>query len=233
PESKMEQKFRAVLKERLSTLGVHLKEIPGNLGTSIEITIGGGRKWRLDPQVTLLGSKPDFLLICDDPSVPRMAIFCDGWRYHASPLHNRVADDAAKRAILRDDGIFVLSLSWRDLEEDAPHAPAWFRRDAIGPIMASAGLDLKPALFDLLSGDGLDLLMKWIQDPDPAGMRAIGDALPFVLAPHAQERGGTGQRSDLLTIAGQLLDAEPLGPGEVPVWAWRDDTLVVACRWNS
>src|SRR5690606_29933343 len=163
PESKMEQKFRAVLKERLSTLGVHLKEIPGNLGTSIEITIGGGRKWRLDPQVTLLGSKPDFLLICNDPSVPRMAIFCDGWHYHASPLHNRLADDAAKRAILRDDGLFVLSLSWADLEPNAPGAPAWFDRNAIAPIMTGAGLNLKPALFDLLSGSVMDLLMSWIQ----------------------------------------------------------------------
>ncbi len=131
PESKMEQKFRAVLKDRLGALGAHVKEIPGNRGTSWEVTIGGGRKWRLDPQVNLLGSKPDFVLTCDDTSVPRMAIFCDGWRYHASALHNRLADDAAKRAILRDDGLFVLSLSWVDLEDGAASpvrgstAPPW------------------------------------------------------------------------------------------------------------
>ncbi|GAA3533266.1 helicase [Aeromicrobium flavum] len=232
PESKMEQKFRAVLKQRLSTLGAHIKEIPGNLGTTMEITIGGGRKWRLDPQVTLLGSKPDFLLICNDPSVPRMAIFCDGWRYHASPLHNRLSDDAAKRAILRDDGFFVFGMSWADLEESTPSGPNWFDRDAIGPIMGGAGINLKPALFDLLSGSVMDLLMGWIQTPDPEGMRAIGDAMPFVIAARAQEKGGTGQRSDLMAIAGGLLDGQALGQGDVPVWAWRDDTLVVLSRWN-
>lgn len=228
----MEQKFRAVLKQRLSTLGAHVKEMPGHLGTSMEITIGGGRKWRLDPQVTMLGSKPDFVLICNDPSVPRMAIFCDGWRYHASALHNRLADDAAKRAILRDDGLFVLSLSWADLEDGTLRTPAWFDRNAIGPIMTNAGLKLKPALFDLLSGSVMDLLMSWIQTPDPVGMRAIGDVMPFVLAPRAQERGATGQRSDLLALAGTLLDGETLGQGDAPAWAWREDTLVVLSRWN-
>ena len=74
----------------MRALGAHIKEIPGNRGTSWEVTIGGGRKWRLDPKVNLLGSKPDFVLTCDDTSVPRMAIFCDGWRYHASDMHNRL-----------------------------------------------------------------------------------------------------------------------------------------------
>lgn len=232
PESKMEQKFRAVLKERLSVLGANVKEVPGNRGTSLEVTIGGGRKWRLDPQVNLLGSKPDFVLTCDDTSVPRMAIFCDGWRYHAGPLHNRLADDAAKRAILRDDGLFVLSLSWGDLVQDGRTLPAWFDPKAAGHIMAGSGLHLKPAHFELLSGGPLDLLMAWIQTPDPAGMKAIGEALPFVLAPRAQVRGATGQRSDLLAIAGDLLDGSSWGQGqgEAPIWAWRDDTMVVLSR---
>src|SRR5690606_12885042 len=116
--------------------------------------------------------------------------------------HNRLADDAAKRAILRDDGLFVLSLSWADLEEGTPGVPEWFHRDAIGPIMTGAGLSLKPALFDLMTSSVMDLLMSWIQAPDPSGMRAIGEAMPFVLAPRAQKRGGTGQRSELLALTG-------------------------------
>jgi ATP-dependent helicase YprA (DUF1998 family) len=234
PESKMEQKFRAVLKHRLGALGAHVKEIPGNRGTSWEVTIGGGRKWRLDPQVNLLGSKPDFVLTCDDTSVPRMAIFCDGWRYHASALHNRLDDDAAKRAILRDDGLFVLSLSWVDLDDGASVSRAWFNRAAVGPVMSAAGLALKPAHFDKLEGTAMDLLMGWVQSPDPAGMRAIGDAVPYVLAASAQLKGSTGQRSDLLSIAGELLDGSTLaqGQGDAPAWAWRDDTLVVLSRMN-
>ena len=233
PESKMEQKFRAVLKTRLASLGAHIKEIPGERGTSLEITVGGGRTWRLDPQVNLLGSKPDFVLTCDDTSVPRTAIFCDGWRFHASPIHNNLAQDAAKRAILRDDGLFVLSLSWADLEDDTD-PPAWFAPDAVGHIISGSGLKLGPNHFDLVKGDAMSLLMTWIQAPDPGALRAIGDALPFVLAPRAQERGSTGQRSDLATLAGELLDGDSLqqGNGDAPVWAWRDDTLVVLSRMN-
>ena len=231
----MEQKFRAVLKDRLGALGAHVKEIPGNRGTSWEVTIGGGRKWRLDPQVNLLGSKPDFVLTCDDTSVPRMAIFCDGWRYHASALHNRLADDAAKRAILRDDGLFVLEpVVGRPGGRCAASRRPWFNRAAVGPVMSAAGLDLKPAHFDLLEGTAMDLLMGWVQSPDPAGMRAIGDAVPYVLAASAQLKGSTGQRSDLLSIAGELLDGSSLaqGQGDAPAWAWRDDTLVVLSRMN-
>lgn len=235
PESKMEQKFRAVLQQRLAVLGAHVKELPGSRGTSLEITIGGGRKWRLDPQVNLLGSKPDFVLTCDDTAVPRTAIFCDGWRYHASPQHNRLADDAAKRQVLRDDGLLVLSLCWADLvPPEHTEPPHWFDRAAVGPIMSGSGLALKPVHFDLLEGGALDLLVSWVQAPDPAGVRAVGDALPFVLAPRAQQRGATGQRSDLLAVAGDLLDGTTLSPdqGEAPIWAWVDGTLAVVSRLN-
>ena len=110
PESKMEQKFRSVLKERLRVLGATIKEYPEAKGIRIDITIGGGRRWSLTPQVNVGSSKPDFVLRCDDPSVPRVAIFCDGWKFHASPMHNNLAEDARKRAELRDLGYVVLGL---------------------------------------------------------------------------------------------------------------------------
>src|SRR5690348_17525432 len=56
----------------------------------------------LEPQVQLGGSRPDFVLRSSQGSLPVVAIFTDGWLYHASPAHNRIADDARKRQELRD-----------------------------------------------------------------------------------------------------------------------------------
>ena len=91
PESKLEQKFRAMLKKRLHAMGATLKEYPEAKGVRVDITAGGGRRWSLDPQVNVGSSKPDFVLRCDDPNVPPVAIFCDGWQFHASAQHNNLA----------------------------------------------------------------------------------------------------------------------------------------------
>ena len=94
----MEQKFRAVLQASACRCWAStVKATPQTTGERWDITAGGGRDWTLEPQVLVAGSKPDFLLRCDDPNVRRVAIFCDGALYHASPQHNRLADDARKR----------------------------------------------------------------------------------------------------------------------------------------
>ena len=48
-------------------------------------------------------------------SLPAVAIFTDGWLYHASPAHNRIADDARKRQDLRDSGVIVLGITAQDV----------------------------------------------------------------------------------------------------------------------
>ena len=44
---------------------------------------------------------------------PRLAVFCDGWQFHANPVINNVANDAKKRASLRAQGYLVLALTWQ------------------------------------------------------------------------------------------------------------------------
>ena len=44
-----------------------------------------------------------------------VAVFVDGHAYHASTDHNRIADDARKRAILRSGGVLVWSFGYEDL----------------------------------------------------------------------------------------------------------------------
>ena len=234
PESKLEQKFRAVLKKRLHAMGATLKEYPEAKGVRIDITAGGGRRWSLDPQVNVGSSKPDFVLRCDDPNVPPVAIFCDGWQFHASPQHNNLAADARKRAELRDLGYVVLGFSWPDLDDkdNGPAVPSWFDDRVPGQLMAQAGNALKPSSVDLIRRGPLDLLLSWIQAPDVQGLAAVGGALPWFFAAVAQKQGRSGQRADLARTCVDILDGHDLAEDGVPVWTWRDDTLVVACRLN-
>src|SRR5262249_25489872 len=102
PESHLEQRFRKLLLNRLNTLGAALTEIPGPRGNTVRFTLPGDhRQWTLTPQVNVANSKPDFVLDTNDTTVPTVAIFTDGHTFHATQAHNRLADDATKRDILR------------------------------------------------------------------------------------------------------------------------------------
>jgi ATP-dependent helicase YprA (DUF1998 family) len=230
PESKMEQKFRASLLQRLHVLGVTVKATPQTVGDRWDIIAGGGRTWTLEPQVLIGGCKPDFVLRCSDPSVPPMAIFCDGKRYHASSLHNRLADDAVKRADLRELGLAVLAFVWADLDEAEPNDPEWFDPAAVPIVMGQPGMNLKPAQVELMRRGPLDLLVSWIQSPDPDGLREVGRALPFFLAKRAQQMGAIDGETGLATTARGLLSGAPFPSAGSPSWAWRQGALVAVAR---
>ena len=176
------------------------------------------------------GSKPDFVLRCGDPNVPAMAIFCDGERFHASTQHNRLADDAAKRQVLRGLGMFVLAFSWGDLD-GAEHAdPPWFDESAAPIVMAAPGMNLKPAHIDLMRGGPMDLLVSWIQSPDPDGLRDLGRALPLLLAFRAQRHGAVAADAGLDATALGLLDGQGFALSGTSAWAWHLGALVAIAR---
>ncbi len=86
PESHFEQWFRKVFKERVTALGASLKEIPGEWGSTIQVTLPGQhRTWSLRPQQLVGGTRPDFVLEASGAHVPPVAIYTDGFAYHASP----------------------------------------------------------------------------------------------------------------------------------------------------
>lgn len=70
----------------------------------------------LEPQVTMGGVQPDFLLTCADPEVPRVAVFCDSVAWHSSAQTNSVAAVAEKRAGLRDNDVLVWAVTHQDLD---------------------------------------------------------------------------------------------------------------------
>ena len=92
----------------------------GSRGVEFELKLkpdnGPAVRWRMRDHVIQSGavrSEPDYLLNADDGM--KIAIFLDGYAFHASAGNNEIAADAAKRASLRDDGTWVWQLTWDDV----------------------------------------------------------------------------------------------------------------------
>lgn len=233
-ETHIEQRFRKVLYERLTKgLGASVQEQPGPSGNRWTINPGGGRTWVMEPQLALGAVKPDFVFYSSDPNIPRLAVFCDGWQFHASPVINRIADDATKRAALRDQGYVVLGLTWQDLvdaEGSTPTPPTWFADARWTQAMAATGGMLKPAHLDLVKGGPIDYLVRWIGHPDPAGIEALAEALPLLLV-GAGPLGKAEAASGLVDLTKTIHDGGTLpSEGDRRAWGWQHDTLTVLAR---
>ncbi|MFJ4108639.1 DEAD/DEAH box helicase [Oerskovia enterophila] len=234
PESQLEQKFRQVLRTRLEGMGATVKEVPTSVGSSWRITLGGGAQWRLDPQQFVLGAKPDFVLTAGRPGIPRVAIFTDGWRYHASPTHDRVADDAAKRRDLRDAGYLVVALTWADLDgaekpSDLPVAVPWLVPGSPAEVLAQSHGAITPSTMDLVQRNPLELLLGWVQSPLPEAREALARWLPLLAL--GKSKGYLAPSGvPLAGLALAVLDGEAPPAGDTRTWFWHYGTLVLGIR---
>ena len=229
PESYLEQSFRKVFTERVTALGATVKETPGPFGNRMSITFpGGARQWTLEPQVQMRGCRPDFVLRSSQGGLPAVAIFTDGWLYHASPAHNRIADDARKRQDLRDSGVIVLGITAQDVaraESGTPDAPAWLNDGVIAELMRS-GARFRPQNVEAIRRGPVDFLLAWIQNPDVDGYRGLAAQIPFLFAPSARHFL-MDATADLAREAALLL----VDPDHVPSrWRFGLPRLVVERR---
>jgi len=233
PESHLEQSFRKVFTERVTALGATVKETPGPRGNRLSITFPGAtRQWTLDPQVQMGSSRPDFVLRSSQGSLPVVAIFTDGWLYHASPARNRLADDARKRQELRDGGVIVLGITARDVEQartGTVEAPAWLRDDVIATLM-SFGVTFRSQNVEAIRRGPIGFLLSWIQSPDVDGLRALANHLPLMFAPVGQHFT-MDPAADLPREAALcLLDPDRVASaGDAATRAWWWSTRSVGC----
>jgi hypothetical protein len=234
PESHIELKFREVLRERLTQIGATVTEKPGPQGNEWAITLAGGAVWRLEPQVLVpdASTRPDFVLRSADPSVPRTAIYTDGWKYHASPSHNRLAEDAQKRENLRLLGYNVLSFTWEDLtdagssgDRDVP----WFMPGFVANVLTMAGDKLSRAHIGLVQRPAIEALVEWIQNPDDEGRGRLASWLPTLLFPKVA-LGKLVEHTALPELALASLDGTALEPGTKDGGFWTTRGLAVGIR---
>ncbi len=225
-ESHLEQSFRTVFTSRVTALGATVKESPGPHGNRLTITFPNAtRQWTLDPQVLMAGCKPDFVLSSNQPSLPPVAIFTDGKQYHASLAHNRIADDAQKRRILRDGGNVVVAITARDVElaqDGGGEAPSWFHEHVAAELMSST-VGFGNQNLDVIRRGPIDLLLAWIQNPDLNGTRALARHLPMMFLVGATQLWLDPATDVSREAASRLADRDRRRPGDdvTPnAWWW-------------
>jgi hypothetical protein len=236
PESHLEQSFRKVFTERVTALGATVKETPGPQGNRLSIAFPGGtRQWTIEPQVQMGGCRPDFVLRSSQGNLPAVAIFTDGWLYHASPAHNRIADDARKRQDLRDNGVIVVGITAQDVacaESGSFEAPQWLREDVIAALMSST-VTFRPQNVEAIRRGPIDFLLSWIQSADVDGYRVLANRLPFLFAPTAKQFP-MDATADLTREAALLLGdhnrVSPVGDAGSAAWWWNSGSVGMLTR---
>jgi len=225
-ESHLEQSFRTAFAARVTALGATVKESPGPQGNRLTITFPNAtRLWTLEPQVLLTGSKPDFVLSSSQASSPPVAIFTDSALYHASVSHNRIADDAHKRQVLRDGGAIVLAITATDVQNATTgirDVPPWLHDHVVAELMSSS-ISVSNDVVEAVRKGPIDLLLAWIQNPDIAGRRVLARYLPMMFAVGA-EYFRLSPDDDLPRAAGLLLTGEqpqPPSDGQPNAWWWQ------------
>lgn len=221
-ESPLELLFRKVFAERMAAINATVKEKPGPSGNIVTVTLpNDARVWTLTPQVMAHGSKPDFVLRSSDPTIDPVAIFTDGWTYHASPQHNRIADDAAKRTSLRAHGFVVLALTDADLTAGSAKAPDynWVSQHVTSALMAQSagqpGSGFNQDAVNVLRGGPMAFLVAWIQQPHHAPRQALADAVWLLVGSQAGVVTMGHLDSLAATEAGQrLVRGESVSAGE-------------------
>lgn len=187
PASPLEKRFFEAFVRMADTLSARVKQKPGPAGNKLTITVGNSpRTWFLEPQVAVAGSRPDFVLTCSDTTVPPVAIFTDGYAYHATATHNRLADDARKRQDLRDGGYLVLAVTEADVRDElrgAPRSvPAWWNRTT-GAALVATPPAASAAMSAALAGP-FAILREWLQNPNVRALEELSGNLPMLfLAP--------------------------------------------------
>ena len=108
----------------------------GQTGIELRLTTGDiqSTRWMVTGQKQVGGvhqTTPDFLFERQDGPPLKVAVYLDGFNYHATEAHNRLADDAQKRRLLRSQGVVVWNITWDDvvafdaaLAKDIPADPA-------------------------------------------------------------------------------------------------------------
>jgi ATP-dependent helicase YprA (DUF1998 family) len=230
PESHLERAFQRSFVGRLRRSGAAVTEMPGPAGNVVRFTLPGAhRQWTLTPQANVADSRPDFLLETNDMNVPAVAIFTDGRAYHATAAVNRLADDAAKRTNLRDEGLVVLGVTIQDVTADengTTSKPWWYSADLAGSVMNVPHFQAPPEAYKALGRGPVDWLLTWVSNPSPDAVRNVARAAPMFLSPGAQpvQVADTANLEDVARAA--LLD-EHLPTGTRRVHLHRAGALAV------
>lgn len=226
-DSELEKRFILALKKWGERTDAYqrgsVRPRAGARGLEFDVRSGSTR-WLLQDHVrkaNAVSSEPDFHFTRVDGPPVEVAVFLDGYAYHASKAVNRIAEDSAKRAALRASGAYVWQLTWEDVrafeeavdDKHTKHAPRLVLFDESGlgdaqrlhrqirgiPAPDAQGPDtLDPAL-----ANPVEALLAFLADPDPERWARRSVALLGGLRSRARALGTT--RQDLATALPTIL----------------------------
>ncbi|MEB8339440.1 DEAD/DEAH box helicase [Streptomyces endophyticus] len=217
----------------------------GTYSLDLRLSAPGGAtvSWRVSQQRVLDGTRPDVLFERLDAPGPRIALYLDGYEFHASSKHNRLADDATKRTRLRSEGLRVFQLTYYDVKEwrtrvrDTGYAAAsptrqvWFpygedgQRPARDYYAKSRGR-LPGELADHVWVNPADLLLSYLRGPDTDVWLARAEAALAGLArARALKAAAVTEETVGAELAAALRDAPLSGQsGPIRLFAAVDDS---------
>ncbi|MFF8593518.1 DEAD/DEAH box helicase [Streptomyces sp. NPDC015220] len=238
-ESELEALFRRGLlewAERMDEVSVRTAlAADGTRDTTLRFTAPDGtvRGWQMETQTPLGFTRPDVVFRSTDDD-RRVAVYLDGYRYHASPEHLVARADAERRTRLRAEGWQVFQLTWDDVQAwtgqtGPPADPVWkpypntAQKTAMDVHRRMHAGDTRD-LSRLVWANPVETLIGYLTDPGPeAWRRRTQSALAGFAAVSATSRALADGAETGLRI-GEALHGRRLaaGQGAVQVMATRD-----------
>ncbi|MET8909532.1 DEAD/DEAH box helicase [Micromonospora sp. NPDC004551] len=175
--------------------------------------------WQMKLQNTVKGTRPDVHFKRLDAPAPEVAVYLDGFKYHASSQYNRLADDAEKRARLRAHGYLVFAATWDDVK-------TWGSADGQGRWTPYGGVCKQTAreryrqflpgadpdeLEEAIWTNPIEQLMRFLADPDLVRWQRRAEATLAGMLKQARDNSptdsaGVGERL-LASLRGEPLPA--------------------------
>ncbi|WP_433194582.1 DEAD/DEAH box helicase [Nocardia sp. CA-107356] len=220
-ESDLEARFLSAMRDWVKvTDDVSLDEdshASGHLRFVDTAATGDVTHWRLTAQQRLQDTITDFTFTRVDGPAQTVKVYLEGFRFHATRDHNRIADDAAKRTRLRAEGAIVFQITWADIDlfEQATTRtrPVW------PPYQASAQEQAKRA-YEQYGGqrarfattvfaNPIDTLIDYLRCPDAEewGRRARALVTGLTRQPGTTPVVATGSRRELVAAVQDELAA--------------------------
>ncbi|MFF5199441.1 DEAD/DEAH box helicase [Micromonospora parva] len=179
--------------------------------------------WQMKLQNTVRGTRPDVHFKRLDAPSPEVAVYLDGFKYHASSQYNRLADDAEKRARLRAHGYLVFAATWDDVK-------TWGNIDGQGRWTPYGGVSKQAAreryrqflpgadpdeLEETIWVNPIEQLMRFLADPDLTRWQRRAEATLAGMIKQARDNtatdsGGVGERL-VAALRGEPLPAPTAG----------------------
>lgn len=192
--SQLELEFRIRLRQALSDRHATFVEgFDGGLPL-LDITMPNGTRWRMSEQRDFGYTRPDFFFEPLSGHHRPVAVFTDGYAYHASEAHFRVHEDVAKRSQLIDaHGILPWALTAADLDLFASGdrtPPVWYHEE--GHELAAQSPVLDQSALELMYRPQMDILLAYLADPEASQWSEYAHSMATHLVKHGGRPSDTG-----------------------------------------